>query len=409
MPQFHQGQEVLLSCHFALPETFQTYWLSQRSLVPHRSHGAKLAVLVLQYKLYGLKFLPRFNIVPQCFKLHQPVRILMKILIAFYIDSFASSTIYRYLSTVMQFYATCTSMHIPPEGLTEIQFADILMAGRSSDLRVSSSMCIKSIRWAFKQFNIQCLQIVFGPPISSFTKEHVVSDRREALPYSLLTLVQWERRVLQSSATQQEVLGIGSFLLMMWRGMRFADLQRIRLSSLACDMTSLRGLSYRTKTCKSGCPFGLPCKGFLSTGSFTWVHRFLQEIDSLYSGCGKQPQDIDFIIPSTDALESATEPSPMTYAEAFFYCRHYLSLPWRKPPMDTGMNAHHYTVHGLKSTCCPSPISFHWLLNYDVCKGNTKIPYRVHACTPVMMSAELCSFRNLSYPPSRRAGDRTHH
>ena len=112
------------------------------------------------------------------------------------LDSFASSTIYRYLSTVMQFCATCTSMRIPLEGLTEIQFADILMAGRSSDPRVSSNMCIKSIRWAFKQFNIQCFQIAFGPLISSFTKEHVVSDRREALPYSLLTLVQWERRVL---------------------------------------------------------------------------------------------------------------------------------------------------------------------------------------------------------------------
>ena len=217
------------------------------------------------------------------------------------LDSFAASTIYRYLSTVMQFYATCISMRIPLEGLTEIQFADILVAGRSSDPKVSSSMCIKSIRWAYKQFNIQCFQIAFGPLISSFTKEHAVTDRREALPYSLLTLVQWERRVLQSSATQQEILGIGSFLLMMWSSMRFADLQRTRLSTLACDKTSLRGLSYRTKTCKSGGPFGLLCKGFLSTGSFTWVHRFLPELDALYSGCGKQPQDIDFVIPSIDS------------------------------------------------------------------------------------------------------------
>ena len=204
-------------------------------------------------------------------------------------------------------------MRIPLEGLTEIKFADILMAGRSSDPKVSSSMCIRSIRWAYKQFNVQCLQIAFGPLISSFTEEHAVTDRREALPYSLLTLVQW---VLQSSATQQEILGIGSFLLMMWSGMRFADLQRTRLSTLAYDKNSLRRLSYRTKTCKSGCPFGLLCKGFLSTGSFTWVHCFLQELDALYSGCGKQPQDIDFVIPSIDALESSNEPSPMTYAEA---------------------------------------------------------------------------------------------
>ena len=266
------------------------------------------------------------------------------------LDSFAASTIYRYLSTLMQFHATCTSMRVSLEGLTEIQFADILLAGRSSEPRVSPSMCIKSVRWAFKQFGIQCFQVSLGPLISSFTKEHVVSDRREALPYSLLIIIQWERRLLQSSATQQEVLGLGSLLLMLWSGMRFADLQRTYLSSLAYNMTSLRGLSYRTKTCKSGCPFGLICRGFLSSGSFTWVHRYLQELDSLYSKVGRQPNEIDFIIPSLDQLSHDESPSPMTYPEALHYCRYFLSLPWRKSPINTAMTAQHYTVHGLKST-----------------------------------------------------------
>ena len=261
------------------------------------------------------------------------------------LDSFAAPTIYRYLSTLMQFHATCISLRVSLEGLKEIQFADILLAGRSSDPRVSPSMCIKSVRWAFKQFGIQCFQVALGPLISSFTKEHVVSDRREALPYSLLIIIQWERRLLQSSSTQQEVLG----LLMLWSGMRFADLQRTCLSSLAYDMVSFRGLSYRTKTCKSGCPFGMVCKGFLSTGSFTWVHRYLQELDSLYSSCGRQPHDVDFIIPSLDSLNTAAGPSPMTYAEAY-YCRYFISLPWRKSPVDTALTAQHYTVHGLKST-----------------------------------------------------------
>ena len=255
------------------------------------------------------------------------------------LDSFAASTIYRYLPTLMQFHAACISMRVSLEGLTEIQFADIILAGRSSEPRVSPSMCIKSVRWAFKQFDIQCFQISLGPLISSFTKEHVVSDRREALPYSLLIIIQWERRLLQSSATQQEVLGLGSFLLMLWSGMRFADLQRTYLSSLAYNMTSLRGLSYRTKTCKSGCPFGLVCKGFLSSGSFTWVHRYLQEIDSLYSKFGRQPNEVDFIIPSLDQLHTDDSPSPMTYPEALHYCRYFLSLPWRKSPINTALTA----------------------------------------------------------------------
>ena len=266
------------------------------------------------------------------------------------LDSFAASTIYRYLSTLMQFYAACCSLRVSLEGMTEIQFADILLAGRSSEPRVSPSMCIKSVRWAFKQFGIQCFQMALGPLISSFTKEHVISDRREALPYSLLVIIQWERRLLQSSATQQEILGLGSFLLMLWSGMRFADLQRTYLSSLAYDMSSLRGLSYKTKTCKSGCPFGLVCRGFLSSGSFTWVHRYLQELDSLYATGGKQPNEVDFIIPSLDQLSADGGPCPMTYPEALHYCRYFLSLPWRKSPLDTALTAQHYTVHGLKST-----------------------------------------------------------
>ena len=132
--------------------------------------------------------------------------------------------------------------------------------------------------------------------------------------------------------------------------MRFADLQRTYLSSLAYDLTSLRGLSYRTKTCKSGCPFGLLCRGFLSSGSFNWVFRYLQEIDYLYSKLGRQPNEIDFIVPSLDQLGQDECPGPMTYPEALHHCRYFLSLPWRKSPINTEITAQHYTVHGLKST-----------------------------------------------------------
>eukprot|EP00435_Cladocopium_sp_Y103_P051618 s1168_g16.t1 len=249
-----------------------------------------------------------------------------------------------------QLHVICSSLRVNLETLTEIQLADILLAGRASDPRLGPSMCIKSVRWALKQFGIQCFKISLGPLISSFNKDHMISDRREALPYSLITVVQWERRMLQSSATQKEVLGVGSFLLMLWSGMRFADLQRTRLSSLAYDLKSLRGLSFRTKTCKSGCPFGVLCRGFLSSGSFTWVHRFLQALDAVYAPFGLTPHDVDFVIPSLDDLTTEVCPSPMTYAEALYYCRHFLALPWRKQPVDTAISAQHYTVHGLKST-----------------------------------------------------------
>eukprot|EP00435_Cladocopium_sp_Y103_P039101 s579_g10.t1 len=285
----------------------------------------------------------------------------------------------------MQLHVICISLRVSLETLTEIQLADILLAGRSSDPRIGPSMCIKSVRWAYKQFGIQCFKISLGPLISSFTKEHMVSDRREALPYSLITVVQWERRLLQSAATQKEVLGVGAFLLMLWSGMRFADLQRTRLSSLAYDLVSLRGLSYRTKTCKSGCPFGVLCKGFLSSGSFTWVHRFLQALDSLYAPFGLTPHDVDFVIPSLDSLTTEACPSPMTYAEALYYCRYFMALPWRKQPVDTAISAQHYTEHGLKSTLLSFANQLQLAPELRRLQGKHKDPCRVLGCTLEMM------------------------
>ena len=87
-----------------------------------------------------------------------------------------------------------------------------------------------------------------------------------------------------------------------------------------------------------------------SSGSFNWVFRYLQEIDSLYSKFGRQPNEIDFIVPSLDQLGQDECPGPMTYPEALHHCRYFLSLPWRKSPIDTAITAQHYTVHGLKST-----------------------------------------------------------
>ena len=60
-----------------------------------------------------------------------------------------------YLDAVL---CPCCSLRVSLERMTEIQFAAILPAGRSSEPRVSPSM-FKSIRWVFKQFGVQCFQI----------------------------------------------------------------------------------------------------------------------------------------------------------------------------------------------------------------------------------------------------------
>ena len=59
--------------------------------------------------------------------------------------------------------------------------------------------------------------------------------------------------------------------------LRFADLQRTKLSSLSYDKiwqydSSWPFFSHEDE--QSGCPLGLVCEGFISEGSFTWAHRF---------------------------------------------------------------------------------------------------------------------------------------
>eukprot|EP00435_Cladocopium_sp_Y103_P056451 s744_g19.t1 len=154
---------------------------------------------------------------------------------------------------------------------------------------------------------------------------------------------------LQSSASLQEVLGIGSFLLPLWSGLTFTDLQRTRLSNLAYDLISLRGLSYRPLTCPSGYPFGVLCKRFLSTGSFAWVHHYPQALDGLHSRHGRRLQDGDFVIPSIDSLNHADGPGPMTSAAALSFCGHFLSLPWLTSPVTNVLPVQPYNMHGLKS------------------------------------------------------------
>ena len=72
---------------------------------------------------------------------------------------------------------------------------------------------------------------------------------------------------------------------------RFSDLQRSQLSSWILDEDSLRGLTWRAKTCSTATPFGICISGLLSQGNWTWVHKYLQALDRLYSD--QDPEQID--------------------------------------------------------------------------------------------------------------------
>jgi len=144
-----------------------------------------------------------------------------------------------------------------------------------------------------------------------------------------------------------EVLALGTFLFMAFSGMRFGDIQRVMMHKMQYDDRSPRGLSWKTKTCSSGVPFGVLCSGFLSRGSHTWLQRFFTTLDQVLTG--QDRTRIDFMLPSLQGVTFRQPISAMSYSEALFHFRRFLVLPWRSAPLEFS-NAAHYTIHGLKST-----------------------------------------------------------
>ena len=77
------------------------------------------------------------------------------------------------------------------------------------------------------------------------------------------------------------------------------------------------------------------------------MHKFLISLDTALTG--ELPDQLDFLLPSMHESTIRQPLTAMPYAEALFFLRHFMALPWRSSPL-TFNNGTHYTVHGLKST-----------------------------------------------------------
>ena len=270
-----------------------------------------------------------------------------------FLNQFAATTLVRYMSCLLQFLQLCVIMHVNVIDLSEAVLADLLISGalarRADGSGPKCSITIKSLRWAHKQLGVHAFGCAFGALVASFEKQKFESDRKESLPYPVFVLMKWERRILQSNTPLKEVIILGGFLLLCWSGLRFSDLQRCRLSTWQLDSTSLRGLTWRAKTCNSSTPFGVVTSGLLSKGTWTWIQKFLSTLDTLYAD--ENPNDIDFAMPTFGNQDTPIIPfDAMTYAEALFYIRYYMALPWSQQGVPASLNTKSYSVHGLKAT-----------------------------------------------------------
>ena len=268
------------------------------------------------------------------------------------LDGIAPSTALQYLTAVCNFLRVCQDMQCSIVGLTDGGMADLILVislSRSSDSSgISRASTIKALRWLRRHALVDSLQCVYSALVDSFIKIKHPRDKKEAAPFPLWVLVQWERRILQSSCSDIEVLILGTFLFMAFSGLRFADLQRINLRSLVWSKTDVRGLCWRSKTQTHGHPFGLISSGFLSKGPHNWLWRFLTALDATLTL--HQPSDPDFLLPDCSNTEVNPAYIPMSYAKALSFLRVWIHAPWRSGESPLHALELNYTIHGLKAT-----------------------------------------------------------
>ena len=172
------------------------------------------------------------------------------------IDAFAASTLFRYFSCMSKFLQTCENLQLDLTTMTAVQLIDIFLIG-SKRTGLDPSMTLKALIWFHSHAGVAIFELASHSLIQSWRHSKVPRDRRESLPLPLYVVIQWERRLLQAGCTSIERLVLGGFLLMIWSGLRFADLQRITHKSLMASVSEIRGLCWHTKTCSRGQPWGL--------------------------------------------------------------------------------------------------------------------------------------------------------
>ena len=109
-------------------------------------------------------------------------------------------------------------------------------------------------------------------------------ERKESVPLPCSFLAWLERSILGGALHEHFVCFAGSVLLCCNSSLRFGDSQHVDWSSLVVDDQVLWGVSWRTKTSRSGCPFGCLCAGFYGGRDLSraWVGHYLTCLNSVW-------------------------------------------------------------------------------------------------------------------------------
>ena len=276
------------------------------------------------------------------------------------LDKFAPSTLFKYINTLQCIHSILLEFAWTWQDITRHYLSDLLQMaheGKHTEWGFGATTAIKALRWAQKLLSISAWQMLYDPIANSFfnSSNH---ERRESVPLSLFLVSQWERRILMKEFSLQEQILLGEFLCLLWGGLRFADGQHVSLQSLSWCITALRGSCYRTKTSRSGQPWAIQARSFLSQGTWSWV----AQLDILWSQAHNAISDADFWLPMTKDDIFAYPRVPMPCSQALHWLRNFCSLSWKHSVIPISANPGDSTMHSLKTTTLST--------------GSTRSPFR---------------------------------
>ena len=197
----------------------------------------------------------------------------------------SDTTAARYLRSALLFVQTVEDLGGTVLALTDALAADaIFVLHRAGEGCLGHpSNVLKAIRWVSKTLEPVPWPNLWSSLFGIFSGSGAV-ERKESVPLPCSFLAWLQRSILGGALHEHFVCFAGSVLLCCNSSLRFGDSQHVDWSSLVVDDQVLRGVSWRTKTSRSGCPFGCLCAGFYGGRdlSRTWVGHYLTCLNSVW-------------------------------------------------------------------------------------------------------------------------------
>ncbi|CAE7319787.1 unnamed protein product, partial [Symbiodinium microadriaticum] len=282
------------------------------------------------------------------------------------LEKFTAGTLERYIAAAKHFLDFLGLSNRTIASIDVAFLADFLHACENS-LEEDREVCkigprpiLKALSWLGRHAEVPALQPLLQASLIRAFLTQPSTDRKEALPLPMAVVVEWERYICSPHCPQDLRLFLGGLLLALHGGLRFGDLQRIRLNSLSLTSHSLRGVCWQTKTTKRGQPFAVTLHGISGRAvDSLWVLPFLRAVQSAWiatesaMGLSVVP---DFILPVLTNLGGLARPNstylqPMAYSQSLAAMRHFLTIPWQdstKPIPVTPEESRGFTLRSLK-------------------------------------------------------------